>query len=174
MAQVEAAQCRWREEGGGESAARLCLAFLETIGIETGLRDGEDAQLLDGLVISGGRILVDPAVPVWPGDLLHEAGHIAVADPVLRPILGAPEADPADEMMALAWSWAAALECGLSPSDLFHTGGYKGDGPWLAENFAAGHHIGAPMLGFHGLCAHAGASERDGPAPFPHMIRWLR
>lgn len=171
MSGIDAGQHDWRAEGGGEDAARRCLAFLDRIGIRTGrLVDGE-AQLLDGLAIIGGRLLIDPAVPVWPGDLLHEAGHIAVAAPEVRPTLGPIIADAGDEMGAIAWSYAAACACGLPLEHLFHEGGYRGDAIMLRDAFGSGAHIGAPMLGFWGLCD---PDRQPGDHPFPAMKRWLR
>lgn len=171
MSAIDAAQHAWRAEGGGEDAARRCLAFLDRIGIATGRLDEGEAQLLDGLSIIGGRLLIDPAVPVWPGDLLHEAGHIAVAAPEDRARLGPVSADAADEMATIAWSYAAACACGLPLEQLFHEGGYRGDAIMLRKAFASGSHIGAPMLGFFGLCD---PDRQPGDHPFPAMKRWLR
>lgn len=168
---VNAARFLWREEGGGEVVATRCLAFLARIGIESGVLEGQDAQLLDGLAIIEGRLLIDPHTPVWPGDLLHEGGHIAVADPAVRPSLGPIDADGGDEMAAIAWSYSAALECGVSLDHLFHDGGYRGDSETLRSAFADGAHIGAPMLGYFGMCDPAGFAAKH---PFPSMIRWLR
>lgn len=172
---VTATACTWREEGGGEAAAARCLAFLEEVGIEVDwIGEGDEAQLLDGLAIIRGRLLVDPATPVWPSDLLHEGGHIAVAAPEDRPTLGPLEPDPTDEMMAIAWSFAAARQCGMPLSQLFHTGGYRNDSVSLRQSFAMGHYIGAPMLGYYGMCADMQTALEQGVASFPNMIRWLR
>lgn len=171
MTAVTAEACRWREEGGGVEVAARCLAFLDRIGIETGWLEGREAQLLDGLAIVEGRLLIDPEVSVWPGDLLHEGGHIAVAAPEARPMLGPVEADGGDEMASIAWSYAAALECGISLDHLFHNGGYRGDSDMLKTAFASGSYIGAPMLGFFGMTDPHGFPADH---PFPAMKRWLR
>ena len=64
---VTAEKCLWREEGGGAEAAARCLAFLEEVGIEVDwIGPDDEAQLLDGLAIIGGRLLVDPETPIWP------------------------------------------------------------------------------------------------------------
>lgn len=98
MDKVTASACTWREEGGGEAAAARILPFLEEIGIEVDWIGDQKEQLLGGLAIVEGRILIDPETPVWPGDLLHEAGHVAVVDAADRPTLGPLVADPTDEM----------------------------------------------------------------------------
>lgn len=172
---VTASACRWREEGGGEAAAERCLAFLDKVGIEVDWLEAKDAaQLLDGLAIVGGRLLIDPETPVWPSDLLHEAGHIAAAAPEDRATLGPLEPDPTDEMMAIAWSYAASRECGITLRQLFHDGGYRSDGANLATAFATGHFIGAPMLGYYGMTADMQTALAQGTVSFPNMIRWLR
>ena len=174
MTPVTAAQCQWMEEGGGAAAAARCLDFLDDIGIEIDWIDGEEAQLLQGLAISKGRLLIDPQVAVWPGDLLHEAGHIAVADPELRTVLGPLIADTTDEMMAIAWSYAASFPCDVRPKWLFHDGGYRGDSASLITSYATGHYIGAPMLGHYGMTADLRTALAQGLPAFPAMSRWLR
>src|SRR4028118_103506 len=93
-----------------------------------------------------GRLLFDPDRLRWPGGLLHEAGHIAVTDPALRPGLCEPSDDPGEEMAAIAWSWAAAMEIGLAPAILFHEGGYRGASAAFIDNFSNGRDVGVPML----------------------------
>ncbi|WP_128891132.1 hypothetical protein [Erythrobacter sp. HKB08] len=172
---MTASACRWKSAGGGEEAGAACLAFLEQVGIEVDWLDGKgDTQLLDGLAIIEGRLLVDPEVEIWPGDILHEGGHIAVADPEIRPSLGPIEPDPTDEMMAIAWSFAAARQCGLELKNLFHEGGYRGDSKKLQTSFATGHYIGAPMLGYYGMTADLQTALAQGTVSFPNMIRWIR
>lgn len=172
---VTADACRWREDGGGEATAARCLAFVDEVGIEIDwLGDCDQQQLLGGLAIANGRILIDPETPVWPSDLLHEAGHIAVADPALRPTLGPLKPDPTDEMMAIAWSYAAARQCGITLEQLFHTGGYRDDSLKLRASFATGHYIGAPMLGHYGMTADLRTAIAQGLPSFPGMSRWLR
>lgn len=171
---ISAETCLWREDGGGEAVARRCLAFLEKVGIETGLIGGREAQLLDGLAIYEGTLLIDPETPVWPSDLLHEGGHIAVADPALRPTLGPLGPDPTDEMMAIAWSFAAARQCDVTLEQLFHRGGYRDDSAKLRTAFATGQYIGAPMLGYYGMTADLHTAMAQGIESFPGMSRWLR
>ncbi len=161
----------WREGGGGEPVANRCLAFLAEIGVEVGSLGEHNTQLLDGLAIIEGRLLIEPETAVWPGDLLHEAGHIAVAAPEDRKTLSPITPDGADEMATIAWSYAAARECGVGLEHLFHDGGYRGDSATLREAFSNGSYIGAPMLGFYGM------TDPDGQEcehPFPTMIRWMR
>jgi hypothetical protein len=116
-----------------------------------------------------GGLVVDEPRLAWPGDLLHEAGHLAVADPAGRAELDDVGDDPAEEMAAIAWSHAAAQHLGLDPTVVFHPHGYRGGGDWLAEAFAGGGGPGVPMLQWWGMTG----GWKDEPR-FPQMIRWLR
>lgn len=171
---VTASACTWRDEGGGEAAAARILPFLEEIGIAVDWIGDAKEQLLGGLAIVNGRILIDPDTPVWPGDLLHEAGHIAAVPPEERATLGPLEADATDEMVAIAWSYAASLPCELPLRQLFHDGGYRGDSAKLVTSFATGHYIGAPMLGVYGMTADLRTALAEGKPAFPSLSRWLR
>jgi hypothetical protein len=150
------------------------LAFLDRIGIRAEAEAVPEDSFLPAITIRDGALLFDPARLEWPGDLLHEAGHIAVTDPALRPTLCDVPSDPAEEMAAICWSYAAALEIGLDPSVVFHEHGYRGDGAWLTETFTGGSYIGLPMLHYLGLAADRRRAEELGVAPFPKMLRWLR
>jgi hypothetical protein len=164
--------CRWLEPGG-LAAARVIAAFLEGIGIE--FEQGPtDASVLPGMTVADGRVRVDPSVPAYPGDLLHEAGHLAVCDPVLRASIKKIDDDPAEEMAAIAWSVAAARACGLGLEVLFHDGGYKGGAQSLRTAFAEGPGLGVPMLAWYGMTAEPHRAAERGMQPFPAMVRWLR
>jgi hypothetical protein len=164
----------------GELAERIA-AWLRAVGIEVGEAAlGEAATFLPGIAVREGVLLVDGARLTWPGDLLHEAGHIAVAPPALRPLLGGamaapPGADMAQlEWGAIAWSYAAALDIGIDPVEVFHGGGYRGHSPGLLRNFAVGAPIGLHVLEEAGMaCGPRLAAERGVPA-YPAMLRWLR
>jgi hypothetical protein len=148
--------------------------FLEEIGITVLVESIPAATFLAGLAIRGGCLIVDPDRLEWPGDLLHEAGHIAVSAPELRPSLETLAEDGGDEMAAIAWSWAAALALGIAPDILFHQGGYKGGSQALVDNFGQGRFIGVPLLQLYEMSIEPHRAEPGGPAPYPHMIRWLR
>ena len=150
------------------------LSFVESIGIPTSVEPLGDATFMPGMSIRNGVLLVDPEHLAWPGDLLHEAGHIAVTDPAIRPSLCDVQSDPAEEMSAMCWSYAAALAMDLEPATVFHDGGYRGGGSHLAETYAGGCYIGLPMLQYWGMTVDPGRAEETGASPFPHMQRWLR
>ena len=155
--------------------APLCetlLGFVRDIGVEirpTRLETG----FLPGLDIAGGAVLVDRDRLLYPGDILHEAGHLAVTAPEERSA-SKLEPTPADEMTAIAWSYAAALHLGIDPAHVFHAHGYKGGGPAILANFTAGHYFGVPLLALYGMTVEPGRADANGPPPYPHMLRWLR
>lgn len=85
------------------------IDFIRGVGIavETGALP-EDG-FLPAITMRDGRLVYDPERLQYPGDLLHEAGHIAVTDPALRPTISKFDSNGGDEMAAIGWSYAAAL-----------------------------------------------------------------
>lgn len=151
------------------------VAFLHEIGLDVRQGSLPDNTFLPGIAIDHGGLLVDPARLRYPGDLLHEAGHLAVATPERRATIhGNAGSDPAEEMMAIAWSYAAARHIGIDPTVVFHEGGYRGGGGSIAENFAQGYYIALPMLQWVGMAFDAQRAAAVGAEPFPHMQHWLR
>jgi len=146
------------------------LRFLRGIGIPVDAVSLPADGFLPAIEVRDGRLLYDPDRLQWPGDLLHEAGHIAVTDPAIRATVSEFASDGGDEMAAIAWSYAAALAIGIDPRVVFHDHGYRGDGQWLAETFADGRYIGLPMLQYYGLAR----LPADDGAPYPAMVKWLR
>jgi hypothetical protein len=138
--------------------------FLARIGIPLTMKPAGDG-LLPGLSVRNGGIVADPGRFFHPGDLLHEAGHIAVTDPALRATLCEVSDDPGEEMAAIAWSWAAAAELGLDPQIVFHADGYRGGSATIIDAFSSRRWFGVPLLAFWGMTEEA---------IFPRMIRWLR
>lgn len=139
-------------------------AFLDRIGIPWARASLTESEFLPGIRIEEGVLKFDAEHLKWPGDLLHEAGHIAVTAPSRRAALGGKlEVTPADEMAALAWSYAAAIGCGIDPSVVFHEGGYKSGGQHLIAQFATGNGAGVPMLQWYRMTS-----------AFPRMSDWLR
>ncbi|MGV3612624.1 MAG: hypothetical protein ACO1N0_16820 [Fluviicola sp.] len=152
------------------------LQFLAQIGISVIETELPDDCFLPGLAIERNAILMDSSRLKYPGDLLHEAGHLAVTEENLRPSIGTAEMDPAwpsdgDELAAILWSYAALRHLELKPEVVFHPEGYKNESAWLMEQFANKNYIGLPLLEWMGLCAASGKEEVE---PFPQMIKWLR
>ena len=162
-----------------EMALEKCIAFLNEIGIETYIDETASEGILPGLSIQKGRIIIRKGNLQSPGDLLHEAGHIAVVPPSDRPslrdeLLAGRENREAEEMMAIAWSYAACLHLELAPEFVFHQHGYKGGGAYIIEAFSQGNYFGLPMLQWTGMTFDEKQAKKKNVLPFPHMVTWLR
>jgi hypothetical protein len=141
------------------------LEFLTTIGLEVRLEPIEVPTILPGMIVDHGVLVVDEGCLAHVGDLLHEAGHLAVVPAAERAELTANVGDDGgNEMAALAWSYAAARHLGLAPQVVFHDGGYLGGARALIENFEAGRYVGVPILVWR---------EMTTMETFPSMVRWL-
>jgi len=153
--------------------AETLAAFARGIGIDVRAASLPEPTFLPGIDIRGGTVLVDESRLLYPGDILHEAGHIAVTDPAER---GRPKLSPSDgdEMAALAWSYAAARHLEIDPAVVFHADGYRGGGANLVENFTSGRYIGVPLLQLYGMTVEPRHAAVRGVEPFPHMLRWSR
>lgn len=58
--------------------------------------------ILSGIKVARGVLIYDQARLQFPGDRLHEAGHLAVKSPEDRKLAGDNlSGDPAEEMMAI-------------------------------------------------------------------------
>lgn len=144
-------------------------AFLQKIGIETRETTLGACTFLPGVEIKNGVLLYDPEKLLYPGDLLHEAGHIALTPACQRPRLcgNVTDTDPqreGDEIAVMLWTYAAAREMDIPLEIVFHEHGYKDQSDWLMETYAKGNYIGLPLLKWMGL-----ADDR-----FPAMQKWLR
>jgi hypothetical protein len=152
---------------------RLLADFIRSIGIELQAAELPHSTFLPGIDIRNGVILVDEVRLAHPGDLLHEAGHLAVADPAERNAARLSPSD-GDEIAAIAWSWAALKHLGLDPAIVFHPQGYRGGSQAFIENFSLGRTFGQPLLQYYGMTFESKTAAANGAAPFPHMLRWVR
>lgn len=150
-------------------------AFLRSIGLEIEQRTLPDDCFLPGLALENGRIIVDEAKMLYPGDILHEAGHLAVTPAAERHLCGGNlTVGGGEEMGAIAWSYAAALHIGIDPAVVFHEHGYKKGSDSLLDNFSHGRYLAVPLLQWMGLTFDEKKAREQGIAPYPHMVRWLR
>jgi hypothetical protein len=150
------------------------IRFLLEIGFPCKEVDlGEQKNFVPGIAIERGTLLIDKSKLLYPGDLLHEAGHLAIMSSERRMrVQGDAGKKAAEEMMAIAWSYAAAVHLGLEASVVFHEGGYKGGAGSLIENFTNGRYIAVPMLQWIGMTADEKRGPEMGIKPYPHMIKW--
>lgn len=180
------------------------LRFLADIGVPIIHRSVTTPAAVPGITIDHGVLVVDPhalhgpdpdhdrgaasddatatgsaaprRVRLFPGDLLHEAGHLALLTPSAR--AGADgrldaELGAGYELGAICWSAAAAWHLGLDLEVVFHDRGYRGEGGHLADVYRSGAAPGLPLLEWAGL-TWAPGREPPGEQPFPAMRQWLR
>lgn len=154
-------------------------AFLEEIGINTIEKELPNDTFLPGLALSNEGILIDYSKLLYPGDILHEAGHLAVTTAADRKKIGTdemPEDWPTqgDEISAMLWSFAAAHHLGIPLDIVFHQNGYKGSSEWLIDSFKVNNFIGLPLLEWFGLTLSQEKAQALNEKPFPNMTKWLR
>jgi hypothetical protein len=155
------------------------LAFLRDIQLETTEGIVPSDAFLPGVRIARGTLIFDRSALRWPGDLLHEAGHIAVTPAALRSSLDdalkpSPAVPHAGEVEATAWAYAATVHLKLDASVLFHEGGYRGHSAGLIMSYSHGVYPGAFGLAQAGMTFVGDGAQRGGVAPYPRMARWLR
>ena len=150
--------------------------FVRSVGIEVIAASSLLPANFPGLDIQNGCVLVDETRVVHPGDILHEAGHLALTPPEERHALRLTPTG-GQEMATMAWSYAATVHLGLDPSLVFYPASYDHFGDGLAEYFTNGNkgmYIGVPLLQALRMSVEPkNAAARQVP-PFPHMLRWLR
>lgn len=150
------------------------MRFLEAIGLPVRFEAIPHPTFLPGIEMRSGGLTIDRCRLLYPGDLLHEAGHLALMDAARRAqTAGDAGPDGGEEMGAIAWSYAAALHIGLDPRVVFHEHGYKGASDHIASNFAEGRYLGVPMLQWKGLALETRIARERGLPGYPQMLRWL-
>lgn len=161
-----------------EVMLQFIINFLEDIGIKVIEQKLDGPCILPGLSIKANAILLDKTRLKHPGDLLHEAGHLAVTPKEQRALIGTAHMDPnwpsaGDEIAAILWSYAAICHLKIVPDVVFHAEGYKNESKWLIEQFENKNYIGLPLLVWMGLCCSDSKTNEKIPV-FPNMIKWLR
>ena len=150
------------------------IEFLLSIGFQIRKTELSQQTFLPGIAVVQGTILIDESKLLYPGDLLHEAGHLAVITGEKRRQAKEDFSKKAsEELMAIAWSYAALVHLGLEPPIVFHSGGYRGWSDALIENFTKGRYIGVPMLQWIGLTADEKRAKEMGIMAYPSMINWV-
>jgi len=158
-----------------DETLRRIVDFIRSIGIEVNEGAITRETLVPGMDIVRGTLLVDETMMCKPADLLHEAAHIALTAASTRNTLdGTADTSPAEEVSAIAWTWAASRYLDIDPAETFHVDVISGNGPTLLENFLERRYVGVPMLQYWGLTVEPKNAVERGADPYPHMLRWLR
>lgn len=151
--------------------------FLWSIDIPIYSAEINAETFLPGIRIVEGEILVDENKMLSPGDILHEAGHLAILSPEIRKTLTDTVvynemSQAGEEMAAIAWSWAAMKHLDIAPEVVFHPQGYKGGSDNIIANFEQEHYFGVPILAYKGLCFDGTSRNLGTNIPYPKMIKW--
>ncbi len=155
------------------------IDFLHEIEIKTSCEKIDGDTFLPGLKIYEGGLIIDKRKLKYPGDILHEAGHIAVVPKDRRDKLNGDVSESTDqfqgeEMAANLWSFAALTKLGIPVEKVFHKNAYKATGEWFIQNYNDKNYIGLPLLEWKGMAAGEVKAEKLGVEPFPSMIKWLQ
>lgn len=161
------------------SVTARMVDFIRGIGIDVVEKPINDETFIPGIYIEKGRLLVDEEKLLYPGDLLHEAAHIAMIPSHLRCYASGnvgqiEEIGSSYEIEAIAWSWAAVVALGIDPEILFHNKGYKGGAQELLFNYQMGVYIGIKGILDAGMAYTNNKAAELGVEPFPVMQKWLR
>lgn len=148
-------------------------AFLRGIGLIVKAESFDTPTVLEGIMIREGTLLVDESKLKHPGDLLHEAGHLAVIPCKNRNLDGNVGKDAGEEMAAIAWSYAALTHLNLNPELVFHSDGYRGGSQSIIDNFTSGRYFGVPILQWRGLTIEKKPAEEMSRKFYPNMKKWL-
>jgi hypothetical protein len=157
------------------------IDFVRGVGIELEERTINEQSFLPGILINNGKMYIDREKLLYPGDILHEAGHLAVMLPEYRAKAGnnvgedkSQDTAQSEEMMAIAWSYAALVHLGLAPEVVFHADGYRGASPWFIERYTSGEYMALPLLQWTGMAYDGERAQQHNTLPYPYMQKWLR
>ncbi len=149
--------------------------FIIEIGISVHKELINEKTFLPGILVKNGGLAVDEDKLCFPGDLLHEAGHLATLLPEKRAtVYNDVSKNAGDEIVTLAWSYAAAVYLDINPYIVFHDNGYKGDSKWLVEHYKGGGELGIPLVEWMNLSYSKERAKQENEKPFPIMKQWLR
>ncbi len=157
----------------GGDAVKI-VGFLREIGLGVRVAPIEGETFLPGVCLEPGGLVVDAEKLLYPGDLLHEAGHLAVMLPEVRKAAG-PDVgmDMGDEIAAQCWSYAAAVHLGLAAEVVFHEHGYHDSAETLIGVYREGR-AGVALLQWMGMTLEVKRAAEEAVPGWPSMRRWLR
>jgi hypothetical protein len=156
----------------------LLVDFIKSIGIDIKEDKIDQETFIPGILPLSAGLIIDKDKLKHSGDLLHEAGHIAVTEESLRSQIGSDKVNEnwpndGDEIAANLWSYAVIVYLKIPIESVFHLEAYKLEAEWFIQNFTTGNYIGLPLLQWMGFC-HKDKDVDENHAGFPHMLKWLR
>lgn len=160
-----------------DSTLQKIKNFLEDIGIKVHYRVLHCETFLPGIRIINGEIFIHEEKLLSVGDILHEAGHLAILPKDIRKtitdsVVVDENSQGSEEMAAIAWSWAALKHLDIKPEVVFHSMGYKEDSENIIENFSEKRYFGVPTLAYKGMCIDYNYNTKHLENVFPKMLKW--
>lgn len=172
------------------NSIQQAIIFLKGIGFNTERGEVTANSFVPNITIKNGEIVYNEEALV--GDMLHEAGHLAILPAKYRSICQAnvgrsvaeiwKHADAAGELEvdspmyraliqasdpeATAWAWAAGKEIGIAEEEIIPDFQYQGTGEEIRSMLSA-----RCYLGINGLRA---AGMLDSVKTFPKLTRWVQ
>jgi hypothetical protein len=149
---------------------RRVVRWLRTVGLRAEEGTRYTLPFARGIWLEDGELIYDPC-EAHPGDMLHEAGHLAVLPADAR-LAAQGDADEVsgfhdNDSEAIAWSYAAALACGVDPWLVFESGfTSREDAEEAFRLLRSGRHDGIAKL--------VEADFLSDAKEFPKLRRWLR
>ena len=159
--------------------------FINSIGIEAKFVDGANG-FLDHVVIKNGTIEISPKASV--GDVLHEAGHLAIIPKKFRHLADGDIDDSVENIFSLiqdldgdhpdmiamlqcsdteatAWAWAAGKNLNIEEDKIIENHSYEGTGESIRLALRM-----RSYLGINGMAAAGMVKQRE----YPSMIKWTQ
>ncbi|MFA7379416.1 MAG: hypothetical protein WC150_03075 [Bacteroidia bacterium] len=154
------------------------INFIVSVGIPVRKTKLPEGLPIPGINVENGVLLVDEYNLLYPGDLLYQAGRIAILPENERSqYMGKDDPNKDKEategMVAMCWSWAALTHLQLSPEVVFHNNGYKGQSVQIIQGYQSGAYMGLPMLQFYDMAYEPQQASLRELKPFPFMYKWL-
>jgi len=145
-------------------------AFLRKIGIPVKEKVLLETTFLPGLKIENSTLFVDREKLKYKGDIIHEAGHIALEKPAVRKKINGNISDTIDtsegtEIAIHLWSFLVCKELDIPLDIVFHSDGYKNASDWIISNFENQIYVGRPLLAWMGIVSYEDPIK---------VIKWVR
>ncbi|HDY7874712.1 TPA: hypothetical protein RQK41_004751 [Vibrio vulnificus] len=150
--------------------AEKIMGFLTQIGVPFERASIEQKTFLPGLHLHHGVLQIDLDKLAFAGDILHEAGHIAVCEPQERQFLHGDIYKNGllngRESQLMHGEEMAVTHLGLPLNLVFHEEGYRGGSNSLIDAFSQGKGFGFPLLVVWEMV--------DSEKGYPYMQKWIR
>jgi len=166
------------------------LKFLTEIELPVQISSHRPQTFIPGVWIENSQVFCNPDLVECLGDIAHESAHLAITPSEFRrywlpsefalgralttvpPLLPSGQENPlfsklinGDEQAAIAWSYAAAVKCGINVKDMHLKKHF--DGEWENLTFSLQIKCHAGVNNLH----HIGMTTKT---LFPELLKWIQ